>query len=134
MTPSPERAAYAVGEALVEWLRSGEHRNVSGGLHDDGVDGVEAGPTRLAQLGEEIVARHPRPSEVDIHPGGDQDSSASSTARAKTASSIGSVRRLVNVFCWLGWYEQTRTGRPSTSTPCPKAGRGRMPKWRQAAS
>ena len=28
---------------------------------------------------------------------------ASSTARAKTASSIGSVSRPVNVFCWLGW-------------------------------
>ena len=28
---------------------------------------------------------------------------AISTARANTASSIGSVRRPVNVFCWLGW-------------------------------
>ena len=26
-------------------------------------------------------------------------------ARSKTASSIGSVRRPVNVFCWLGWNE-----------------------------
>jgi hypothetical protein len=28
---------------------------------------------------------------------------ASATARAKTASSIGSVSLPVNVFCWLGW-------------------------------
>ena len=28
---------------------------------------------------------------------------ASSSARASTASSMGAVRRPVNVFCWLGW-------------------------------
>ena len=27
----------------------------------------------------------------------------SAAARANTASSIGSVSRPVNVFCWLGW-------------------------------
>ena len=39
---------------------------------------------------------------------------ASSTARAKTASSIGSVRRPVNVFCWLGWNEHSSVGPPAS--------------------
>ncbi len=52
---------------------------------------------------------------------------ASVTARANTASSIGSVNRPVNVFCWLGWNEHSSTGPPATatSTPWPKRGRGR---------
>src|SRR6056297_524551 len=45
--------------------------------------------------------------------------SASATARVNTASSIGSVRRLVNVFCWLGWNEQIRVGPPSIGTSTP---------------
>ena len=61
---------------------------------------------------------------------------ASSTARSKIASSIGSVRRPVNVFCWLGWNEHSSVGPSSTptSTPCPNLGRGRTPKCRHAAS
>jgi acetyl esterase len=52
---------------------------------------------------------------------------ASRTARAKTASSIGSVSRPVNVFCWLGWNDASSTGSPGTSTPWPNRGRGRIP-------
>ena len=37
---------------------------------------------------------------------------ASATARSNTASSIGSVSRPVNVFCWLGWYEHSSVGPP----------------------
>ena len=34
-------------------------------------------------------------------------------ARAKTASSIGSVSLPVNVFCWLGWYEPSSAHSPT---------------------
>src|SRR6266508_575574 len=51
---------------------------------------------------------------------------ASSRARARTSRSISAVRRPVNVFCWLGWYEPTsRYGPTWASAPCPNAGRGR---------
>src|SRR6266545_3606499 len=51
---------------------------------------------------------------------------ASSRARARTSRSISAVRRPVNVFCWLGWYEPTsRCGPTWASAPCPNAGRGR---------
>ena len=43
------------------------------------------------------------------------------TARSNTASSIGSVSRPVNVFCWLGWYEHSTVGPPGTRP----RGRGR---------
>src|SRR5579871_4601369 len=53
--------------------------------------------------------------------------SASARARPRTASSIGRVSRRVNVFCWLGWYEQSNA-RPDGrrySAPCAKRGAGR---------
>ena len=51
---------------------------------------------------------------------------ASSTARASTASSIVSVSRPVNVFCWLGWKQPRIVGPDvATSSPCAKRGRGR---------
>ena len=48
-------------------------------------------------------------------------------ARAKTASSIGSVSLPVKVFCWLTWNEHEQraaVGRSGTSTPWPNVGRG----------
>ena len=61
---------------------------------------------------------------------------ATSTARRRTASSIGRVSHRVNVFCCDGWNEPSRVGPPSTttSTPCPNRGRGRRPYARLAAS
>ena len=50
---------------------------------------------------------------------------ASSRARKKIWSSIGSVSLPVKVFCWLGWNEHRTVGPPvATSTPWPKRGRG----------
>ena len=37
---------------------------------------------------------------------------ASSRARRSTSTSMSGVRRPVNVFCWLGWYEPTTRVRP----------------------
>ena len=62
-----------------------------------------------------------------VTPGVRYRQAARSTARAKMASSIGSVSRPVNVFCWLGWNEHSSgraQPRPSaTSTPWPNRGR-----------
>ena len=57
---------------------------------------------------------------------------ASSRARAKTASSMGSVSFPVKVFCWLTWYEHRIVRRSSTgtSTPWPNRGFGRTPSSR----
>ena len=74
-------------------------------------------------------SRRPGPAQTRRHGG--------STARANTASSIGSVSRPVNVFCWLGWNEHSSVRSAverATSTPCPNRGRGRTPKCRHAAS
>lgn len=47
-------------------------------------------------------------------------------ARANTRSSIGSVSRPVNVFCWLTWYEPSSCQGPiRTSAAWPNAGFGR---------
>ena len=79
--------------------------------------------------------RSPRPAEPprsshrpSARRGLDADSSTG-PGRTNTASSIGAVRRPVNVFCWLGWNEHSSTGPPATatSTPWPKRGRGRTP-------
>jgi len=61
---------------------------------------------------------------------------ANPRARSNTARSIGSVNRPVDVFCWLGWYDEINFGNPTpnsctrpcsngnslafTSTPCPR--------------
>ena len=37
-------------------------------------------------------------------------------ARRRTASNIGGVSVPVNVFCWLGWYEPSRTYGPSAAS------------------
>ena len=61
--------------------------------------------------------------------------SASTRARAKTASSIAGVSRPVKVFCWLGWNDaEHRAARRRTATlaPWPNAGRGRAP-WPRPA-
>ena len=52
---------------------------------------------------------------------------ASAAARWNTASSIGRVSRPVNVFCWLGWYEERSTSPEASrcSAPCPNDGLGR---------
>ena len=51
---------------------------------------------------------------------------ASSAARRRTVSSIGGLRRPVNVFRWLGWNDPIRWYEPMTaSAPCPNCGRGR---------
>ena len=50
---------------------------------------------------------------------------ATTRARAKTASSISSVRRPVKVFCWLGWKLAMTTGPLGTATSRPWAKRGR---------
>jgi hypothetical protein len=43
-----------------------------------------------------------------------------SRALPKTSSSIASVKRPVEVFCWLGWYEHNSGGSKSGySTLCP---------------
>ena len=72
-----------------------------------------------------------------VTPGVRYRQAARSTARAKIESNIGSVRRPVNVFCWLGWNEHNNVIAASpataTSTPWPNFGRGRNPKWRAAA-
>ena len=58
--------------------------------------------------------------------GGASAGSASSLARARTASVIGSVSLPVKVFCWLGWKQPSRVQRPrSASAPWPKRGFGR---------
>ena len=47
-----------------------------------------------------------------------------------TASSMGSVRRPVKVFCWLGWYDPSTTHRPSATSAAvaePRAGPGYLP-------
>ena len=75
-----------------------------------------------------------------VTPGGRYRQAARSTARAKIASNIGSVRRPVNVFCWLGWNEHSsviasgRSRATATSTPWPNFGRGRTPEVGAAAS
>ena len=56
---------------------------------------------------------------------------ASAAARWKTASSIGRVSRPVNVFCWLGWYEQRSTS-PDGSR-CSAAVREARPRARHGA-
>ena len=57
---------------------------------------------------------------------GRRSASARVRARSRTASNIGGVRRPVNVFCWLGWYEPSRTYGPTrASAPWPNRGFGR---------
>ena len=56
-------------------------------------------------------AAGPRPPRGDRRR--PQRAELSSTARANTASSIASVRRPVNVFCWLGWNEHSSVGPPA---------------------
>ena len=53
-------------------------------------------------------------------------SPATSRARAKTASSIGSVSLPVNVFCWLGWKLPMSGQRPDAAPdrPRPRFGHG----------
>ena len=51
---------------------------------------------------------------------------ASSLARSNTPSSISGVSLPVNVFCWLGWKQPSRTNGPArTSAPWPNLERGR---------
>ena len=74
-------------------------------------DGSDPSSTVPPGSGPRSYARRQRPSD---------------TACAITASNIGTVRRPVNVFCWLGWYDPTsRYGPTSYDTPCPNRGFGR---------
>ena len=61
---------------------------------------------------------------------------ASAAARWNTASSIGRVSRPVNVFCWLGWYEERSTSPEASrcSAPCANDGLGRATANPRAAS
>src|SRR4029079_12025886 len=54
-------------------------------------------------------------------------SQINSRAVSNTSRSIVAVNRPVNVFCWLGWKEQTTNGAFSNrwTNPCPNAGRPR---------
>ena len=60
------------------------------------------------------AASRPAESELGVNAGSQAPASSSapaatSFARRRTASNIGGVSRPVNVFCWLGWYEPSRT-------------------------
>lgn len=66
---------------------------------DRGFDGIPGLPCRSARRSSGRVA----PRLTGPVPGYGAPSPASSRARSSTASVIGSVRRPVNVFCWLGW-------------------------------
>lgn len=66
---------------------------------DRGFDGIPGLPCRSARRSSGRVALR----LTGPVPGYGAPSPASSRARSSTASVIGSVRRPVNVFCWLGW-------------------------------
>ena len=63
------------------------------GVDGDGAIGRERGDERDVHALEQPTASHGREGTA----------TASSRARRNTSSSIGSVSRPVNVFCWLGW-------------------------------
>ena len=71
------------------------------------------------------AADRPAESELRLNARSAQARAATSFARRRTASNIDGVSRPVNVFCWLGWYEPSRTYGPTpASARCPNRGFG----------
>ncbi|GLZ04930.1 hypothetical protein Acsp03_23960 [Actinomadura sp. NBRC 104412] len=96
------RAPARITHGCIEGTAAGQGpTGASSGRDGDRLRGaIEPGRLAKALPRRSHVCGPPRSRERD-HPG--FGSPASSRARAKTASSIGSVTRPVKVFCWDGW-------------------------------